>query len=109
MDEITTPRPDRSATGTLAPLRRFTVDEYLKMTESGILTGDDAVELIHGQIVEMRPENSPHRVCVAKINQTLARQLADATYFVQTQSTPRSTIGMLPSRTWPSSAERPTT
>jgi len=87
MDKITTPRPDRSASGTLAPLRRFTVDEYLKMTESGILTGDDAIELIHGRIVEVSPESSPHRVCVAKINQTLVRQLADATYFVQTQST----------------------
>jgi Uma2 family endonuclease len=87
MAEITTPRPDRSATGTLAPPRRFTVDEYLQMTESGILTEDDAVELIHGQIVEMSPKNSPHRVCVAKINQTLVRQLADATYCVQTQST----------------------
>ncbi len=87
MAETILPRPDRSASDALAPPRRFTVDEYLQMTETGILTEDDAVELIHGQIVEMSPENSPHRVCVVKINQALVRQLADAKYFVQTQST----------------------
>jgi Uma2 family endonuclease len=74
MAEITTPRPDRSATGTLAPPRRFTVDEYLQMTESGILTEDDAVELIHGQIVEMSPK-TPH---IASVSRKSIRRSSDS-------------------------------
>ena len=87
MAEITTPRPDRSATGPLAPPRRFTVDEYLRMTESGILTEDDAVELIHGQIVELSPENTPHRATIMKVTRVLVESLDADTYAVQTQST----------------------
>ena len=87
MAEITTPRPHRSATDTLAPPRRFTVDEYLQMTESGILTEDDAVELIHGQIVEMSPENTPHRATIIKVTRVLVESLDADTYAVQTQST----------------------
>ena len=41
--------------------RQFTRDEYLRTAEVGILTEDDSVELIHGQIVEMSLE-IPHTV-----------------------------------------------
>lgn len=59
----------------------------MRMAEAGIFTDDDAVELIRGQIVEMSPENSPHRVCIAKINRVLVQRLTGANYFVQPQST----------------------
>lgn len=59
----------------------------MRMAEAGIFTDDDAVELIHGQIVEMSPENSPHRVCIAKINRVLVQRLEGTDYFVQPQST----------------------
>lgn len=71
---------------TTAP-RRFTREEYMRMLEADILTEDDPVELIHGQIVEMSPENSPHRVCIAKLNQSLVRKLGESGCFVQPQST----------------------
>jgi len=33
--------------------RRFTIEEYERMVETGILTQDDRVELIEGEIVEI--------------------------------------------------------
>jgi hypothetical protein len=44
--------------------RRFTVDEYYRMGAAGILSPDDRVELIEGEIVEMPPIGDPHAWCV---------------------------------------------
>ncbi|PSN19937.1 hypothetical protein C7271_04685 [filamentous cyanobacterium CCP5] len=41
-------------------LKRWTVDDYHRMIEAGILTPDDRVELLDGQIVEMVPRDPPH-------------------------------------------------
>lgn len=56
--------------------RRFTVDEYHKMGTAGILTEDDRVELIDGEIVQMSPINVPHAVCVSLLNMAFAPLLA---------------------------------
>jgi len=45
--------------------RRFTVDEYHRMGEVGILNEDDRVELIRGEIVHMTPIGTRHAACVA--------------------------------------------
>lgn len=44
--------------------RRFTVDEYYRMAEAGILHEDDRVELIEGELIEMSPIGSEHAGCV---------------------------------------------
>ena len=54
-------------------LHRFTVDEYHRMVDAGILHEDDRVELIYGVIREMSPINRPHALAV-----TLGRRLFDA-------------------------------
>ncbi len=42
------------------PMRRFTVDEYHRMIQAGILTEEDRVELLEGWIVHKMPHNPPH-------------------------------------------------
>jgi Uma2 family endonuclease len=83
MPEVATPPSSES---TVTP-RRFTQEEYFSMAEAGVLGPDDSVELLDGQIVEMSPENSPHRVAIAKASEAFIRALQDRSYFVQTQST----------------------
>ena len=51
--------------------RKFTVDQYHKMVDSGILNEDDRVELIRGEIIEMSPIGQKHAACVAKLSQLL--------------------------------------
>jgi len=42
------------------PQRRWTVNEYHRMLEAGILTAGDRVELLDGHIIEMVPQEPPH-------------------------------------------------
>lgn len=51
--------------------KHFTVDEYYRMLEAGILTEDDRVELIDGEIIEMSPIGSHHAGCVTRLNMLL--------------------------------------
>lgn len=53
--------------------RRFTVHEYHRMAEAGILHEDDRVELIDGEIVEMNPVGSRHAACVGALTRIIGR------------------------------------
>lgn len=54
--------------------RTFTVDEYHRMAEAGILGEDDRVELIEGRIVEMNPIGPGHIWSVNRLNRVFARR-----------------------------------
>ena len=54
----------------------FTVDEYYRMAEAGILSGDDHVELLEGEVVEMSPIGSRHAACVRRLDTLLNREAA---------------------------------
>ena len=41
------------------PVRRFTVEEYHRLSDSGVLADDDRVELIEGWIVPKTVHNPP--------------------------------------------------
>jgi Uma2 family endonuclease len=55
--------------------RRFTVEEYHRLGEAGILREDDRVELIDGEIIEMTPIGERHALSVIYLNNVLARGL----------------------------------
>ena len=57
------------------PVRRFSVNEYHRLGEIGVLTEDDRVELLEGEIVEMTPIGSYHAACVSRLNRMLTLQL----------------------------------
>src|SRR5947207_500622 len=57
----------------------FTVSEYERMGETGVLATDARLELIEGEIVEMSPIGSRHAACVervsARLHEILRRRL----------------------------------
>src|SRR5438309_8182250 len=56
----------------------FNVDEYYRMAEAGLLSEDDRVELIEGEIIEMSPIGSTHGGTVKRSSTFLNRKLGDA-------------------------------
>jgi len=75
--------------------RRFTVEEYHRMGEAGILRDDERVELIYGEVVEMNPIGSWHAACVKELNWLLGRQLGDE-FRVDVQNPVRLAEGLEP-------------
>lgn len=57
--------------------RRFTVAEYERMGEAGILSEDDRVELIAGEIIEMSPMGDPHVRAVNRAGRRLYQAAGD--------------------------------
>jgi len=49
----------------------FTTDDYHRMLEARILTPDDRVELIRGEVVVMSPINARHAACVARLSESI--------------------------------------
>lgn len=68
------------------PPHRFTIDEYYKMAEAGILAEDDRVELLDGEIVDMPPISSEHAGAVNLTLAGLASCLPPRRYLVSVQN-----------------------
>lgn len=58
-----------------APLRQFrwTVDRYHEAIEAGVITADDRVELIGGQLIEMAPIGDAHFLALQALHDFFAR------------------------------------
>ncbi|HMT20791.1 MAG TPA: Uma2 family endonuclease [Promineifilum sp.] len=57
--------------------RRFTVADFLRMVEVGLLAEDDRVELLWGDIVEMSPINVAHASTVSRLLSVLSKTLGE--------------------------------
>jgi hypothetical protein len=57
--------------------RRFTIEEYHRMGEAGILRDDERIELIEGEILEMSPIGRVHAGTVDRIMDVFFRRLGD--------------------------------
>jgi Uma2 family endonuclease len=57
------------------PVRRFTVPEYRRLGETGILTEDDRVELLEGWVVPKMVHNPPHDLAIELVDDALRPKL----------------------------------
>jgi Uma2 family endonuclease len=76
--------------------RLFTVDDYYRMLEAGILHEDDRVELLEGEIVEMPPIGSQHVACVEKLNWLFSQRLDLNKAFIRVQDPVRLAVDTEP-------------
>jgi hypothetical protein len=68
MSVLSPPIPPSSA-------HQFTVDEYHRMIQTGILTEINRVELLEGYVVDKMPHNPPHDGSIQLAQETLALRI----------------------------------
>jgi Uma2 family endonuclease len=61
--------------GTAMAITRYSVDDYEEMIRLGVLTENDRVELIRGEIVAKMPIGPKHAGCVKRLNRLFNRSL----------------------------------
>ena len=64
--------PQLPLLGTLAVFRQFSVPEYHKLIEIGVLTEDDNLELLEGYLVNKMSRNPPHDWVIQRAVPTFA-------------------------------------
>jgi Uma2 family endonuclease len=69
------PPPAQTLLASLATFRRWTPKEYDHLTEIGVLTTEDQIELIDGYMVTKMPQNPPHSATIQCLTQDLVRLL----------------------------------
>jgi Uma2 family endonuclease len=57
--------------------RRFTADDYQRMGQTGILSSQDRVELIDGEVVAMSPIGPRHSACIDRATRMLVLLLRE--------------------------------
>jgi Uma2 family endonuclease len=71
------PPPPPVIVQTVPSLYRFTVEQYQRMVEAGVLTDEDKVELLDGYVVSKMPRNPPHDGTIQVITKRLGKRIPD--------------------------------
>ena len=97
------------------PRRLFSVQEYHRMAETGILHDKERVELIEGEIVQMAPIGTRHFGCVMNVNRLCLARLGDRAVVsprgpvvIAPRSEPQPDLALLRPRAVPYSRGLPT-
>lgn len=70
--------PTKSTTKSVAPPpKKFTVDEYMRMVDLGVLGKEDRLELVDGVILEMAPVGRPHELRVNRLVRLFIRAVPE--------------------------------
>ena len=69
-----------------ATRHRFTVDDVYSMVDHGILSPEQRVELINGEIIDMSPINLPHANSVTKLDRFFSKHLPQDEYIIRVQN-----------------------
>jgi Uma2 family endonuclease len=73
---------------------RISVERYLKMVATGVLTEDDRVELVDGDILNMPPIGPPHSSVVTLLTKTLVLGAGDSALVAPAGSVPLGNFSM---------------
>jgi len=92
----TTRRTNGTGTATLPARRCFTVDEYDRMIQTGIVREGERVELLAGEIIQMAAMGSRHAACIADLNEWFVPRRHRSCYYRHPASD--STLGHLGTR-----------
>ncbi|MBD2252492.1 Uma2 family endonuclease [Nostoc parmelioides] len=61
----------------IAQAKRFTLDEYQKLTELGFFHEDDHIELINGELIQTVSKGKVHETCLRKLLRELPKLVGD--------------------------------
>ena len=62
---------------TITTTRRFTLEEYHRLTEIGFFHEDERVELIRGELMQMAAKGTAHSTCSSNLLRELAKLVAE--------------------------------
>ncbi len=75
--------------------RHFTADEVLRMVETGILSEDEPVELLEGELVVVSPQGPEHQTVTERLRRRLEAAYGDR-FHARTHSTIQAAEDSLP-------------
>jgi Uma2 family endonuclease len=80
MNDIQSQRRTRATTQAAegVPRLRWTLDEFERLTELGVLSEEDRIELIEGELVPMSPKGNRHELVRDELQNWIMRRLPEA-------------------------------
>ncbi|MBE9032739.1 Uma2 family endonuclease [filamentous cyanobacterium LEGE 11480] len=77
--------PNLNFTPEPTALKRWTVEDYHRISELGMIRDDERTELIAGQVLFMAAKETPHILALRLLSIALDKLLADQSLFISTQ------------------------